>query len=373
VLRARFNDARFFWEFDQRTPLVERVKLLENVTFQKDLGSYAKKSERVRELAISLAGKVLEKKGAVDVDALDAASRLAKTDLTTELVKEFTELQGIIGGLYAKSQGISEVAADAIYDQYLPSSAKDSIPRNTEGLLLGLADRMDTITGMFGLGMEPTGSKDPFALRRAANAVVRILAESNLTLTLTDLFSEANVNPQISGKLDTFFRERIEFYLREVRGNSYDVVAAVMLAGANGLSDAVARAEAVTKARGSEDFLAVCSAFKRMKNIVAQAAEKDDLPAETTIEASAAHPAELALNTKAGVVGQQVKEFAERLDYVSALDAIATLRPEIDSFFDAVMVMDTDVAVRHRRLLMLQRLIRTFSGIADFSEIVTAG
>jgi glycyl-tRNA synthetase beta chain len=159
VLRARFNDARFFWEFDQRVPLVERVKLLENVTFQKDLGSYAAKSERVWVVAAKLAGVVASMGTAVDTDALDVAVRLAKTDLTAELVKEFTELQGVIGGLYAKAQGVSQTASDAIYDQYTPASMDDGVPRSVEGALLGIADRADTIAGMFGLGWSLRGRK----------------------------------------------------------------------------------------------------------------------------------------------------------------------------------------------------------------------
>ncbi|HVG27585.1 MAG TPA: glycine--tRNA ligase subunit beta, partial [Acidobacteriaceae bacterium] len=171
VLRARFNDARFFWEFDQRTPLRDRLPLLEKVTFQKELGSYAAKTERVRALAAKLAGMVSTRGGQVDAAAVDEAATLAKTDLTTELVKEFTELQGVVGGLYARAQGMRPAVAEAIYDQYLPGGAGDALPRAAEGAVLGLADRADTLAGMFGLGMEPTGSKDPFALRRAANAV----------------------------------------------------------------------------------------------------------------------------------------------------------------------------------------------------------
>ena len=148
--------------------------------------------------------------------ALDEAALLAKADLTTELVKEFTELQGIIGGLYAKAQGISRLAADAIYDQYLPASASDAIPRSPEGCVLGVADRIDTIAGMFSLGMEPTGSKDPFALRRAANAIVKILAESALPLKLSDVLLAATPTPEVSARLYVFFAERIDFYLREV-------------------------------------------------------------------------------------------------------------------------------------------------------------
>jgi glycyl-tRNA synthetase beta chain len=375
VLRARFNDARFFWEFDQRTPLVERVKLLENVTFQKQLGSYAAKSDRVRALAEVLAAKVQANGGIVDVNALEKAAVFAKTDLTTELVKEFTELQGIIGGLYARSEGFGAVVADAIYDQYLPASAKDPIPRSFEGALLGLADRIDTITGMFFLGMEPTGSKDPFALRRAANAVVRILAESSLPITLTDIFFESNIPNNISGKLDAFFKERIEFYLRDVRGHSYDVVAAVMMPGATGLSDVVARAEAVSSMRGSEDFLAVSAAFKRMKNILAQAKEKGfldekvDPPTTTAVVASS----QQELSSAAAQVTETYWSLAAKREYVAALELMATLRPQIDAFFDQVMVMDENPYVRHSRLNLLRNLVDNFSRIADFSEIVVAG
>ena len=276
VLRARFNDARFFWEFDQRVPLVERVTLLENVTFQKDLGSYAAKTERVRGVAAALAGLVSSRGLVLDNGALDEAAKLAKTDLTSELVKEFTELQGVVGGLYARAQGFPAAVGDAIYDQYLPKSMEDAVPRTVEGALLAIADKADTIAGMFGLGLEPTGSKDPFALRRAANGIVKILAESAVALpmTLGDVADAATKDEAVRVKVEVFFAERLEFYLREAKGQAYDVVKAVLEVGANDVRDAVARAEAVTAVRGSDDFVAVSAAFKRMKNILAQAEEK---------------------------------------------------------------------------------------------------
>src|ERR1035438_10057103 len=171
VLRARFKDARFFWEVDQKTPLANRVKSLKNVTFQKELGSYHWKTEANKRVALELAAMARMENNcpAIDTNALATASELAKTDLTTELVKEFTELQGIIGGLYAKAQGLGETVAKAIYDQYTPSSTDDAIPETTEGQLLGLADRIQTITAMFGIGSAPTGSKHPFPPRRASN------------------------------------------------------------------------------------------------------------------------------------------------------------------------------------------------------------
>jgi glycyl-tRNA synthetase beta chain len=370
VLRARFNDARFFWEFDQRVPLVERVKLLEHVTFQKDLGSYAAKSVRVRELSGRLADLAAGRGFVVNHNALFDAATLAKTDLTAELVKEFTELQGEVGGLYAKAQGLSEKTADAIYDHYRPESMEAPIARTSEGQLLAIADKADTIAGMFRLGLEPTGSKDPFALRRAANGIVKTLAESAVPLLLSEISKAAE---SFDGKMVAFFAERLEFYLREAKGQAYDVVTAVLAAGGDDVRDAVARAEAVTAVRGSEDFAAVSAAFKRMKNILAQAKEKGDLPEQDAPEASFAHAAEMALNTQAEVVGERVKKLADQRDYLTALEAIATLRPQVDTFFKEVMVMDPDRNVRLRRLVMLQRIVRTFSGIADFSEIVVAG
>jgi glycyl-tRNA synthetase beta chain len=370
VLRARFNDARFFWEFDQRTPLTERVKLLENVTFQKDLGSYAAKSERVRSLAAQLAKIASSRGAAVDASAVDEAAKLAKTDLTTELVKEFTELQGVIGGLYAKAQGVSATVADAIYDQYLPASAKDAIPRSAEGALLGLADRIDTISGMFALGMEPTGSKDPFALRRAANSVVRILAESGLPLTLADVLGVAQSKPEVAAKLQAFFAERIEFYLREGRGQAYDVVKAVVAAGAEDLRDAVARAEAVTAVRGGEDFIAVSAAFKRMKNILDQAQAKGESIPMSVNTALLSDVSEKALESTGGRVASDVEALRAKRQYGEALTQVASLRPVVNEFFERVMVMAPEADIRANRLALLARTIADFSRIADFSEIV---
>ena len=376
VLRARFNDARFFWEFDQRVPLTERVKLLEKVTFQKDLGSYAAKTERVCKLAASLAGLVESRGSKVNEAALGEAARLAKTDLTTELVKEFTELQGQVGGLYARAQGYSAAVSDAIYDQYLPKSMEDWVPRTVEGALLALADKVDTIVGMFGLGLEPTGSKDPFALRRAANGIVKILAEGEpaLPLTLGDVVDAASPDETVRTSVEIFFAERLEFYLREAKGQAYDVVKAVLAVGANDVRDAVARAEAVTAVRGSEDFAAVSAAFKRMKNILAQAAEKGildyrgDLPKQVSVD-----PAQTALSAATTQVWESYHKFSEDREYISALQRIATLRPQIDLFFEKVMVMVDDEYDRWTRLMLLRNLVDNFSKIADFSEIVTSG
>jgi glycyl-tRNA synthetase beta chain len=377
VLRARFNDARFFWEFDQRTPLVQRGELLSKVTFQKDLGSYLQKTARVDRLITSLVDITDARGYVVDKQALIDAAMLSKADLTTELVKEFTELQGEVGGLYARAQGFSPAVVDAIYDQYRPTSMKDRVPRTVEGAMLALADKADTIAGMFKLGLEPTGTKDPFALRRAANGVVKILAEAEpaLPLTLGDVADAATADEAVRRKVGVFFAERLEFYLREAKGQAYDVVKAVLAAGANDVRDSVARAEAVTAVRGSDDFVAVSAAFKRMKNILAQAGERGYL--ETKVEPPShgleVDPSQSALHAAAQGIAERFQALAAGHEYVAALELIASLRPQIDLFFEKVMVMVEDPYVRWTRLSLLQGLVENFSKIADFSEIVTQG
>jgi glycyl-tRNA synthetase beta chain len=318
----------------------------------------------------------------VEMGALDEAARLAKTDLTTELVKEFTELQGIVGGLYALAQGAGTAVADAIYDQYKPAGMDDRVPRSVEGALLGMADRADTIAGMFGLGMEPTGSKDPFALRRAANGVVKILAECGLPLKLREVAeAAAGERADIAERMMLFLAERVEFYLREVRGQAYDVVKAVMAAGSDDVPDAIARAEAVTAARGTGgeadtaagDFTAVSAAFKRMKNILLQAREKGIEAAPRVDDSLLLEPGEVGLAERSADLATRVAELRERRDYRRALEEVAALRPQVDAFFDEVMVMAPEAELRANRLALLQRVLGDFSGIADFSEIVAAG
>jgi glycyl-tRNA synthetase beta chain len=369
VLRARFKDARFFWDFDQKTPLADRVDSLKNVTFQKELGSYYWKTEAnlavVRELAAAVKAAGVK----FDEAALLKAVELAKTDLTTELVKEFTELQGIIGGLYARAQGLSERTALAIYEQYVPASTEDNIPLSVEGQLLGLADRIQTVMAMFGIGAAPTGSKDPFALRRAANAIVKLLAESELPLTLADVVGAGGADGANQEQVAAFLRERLSFYLKDVRGFAYDVVSAVLAAGADDVRDAIARAEALTAARESADFAAISAAFKRIKNILRQAEEKGFAVQADSGVVLSAEARQLA--DAAAALAPQVAKLREQRAYGEALASIATLRPVVDAFFDKVMVLDPDAAVRGANLSLIGGVLRGFSGVADFSEIVT--
>jgi glycyl-tRNA synthetase beta chain len=369
VLRARFKDARFFWDFDQKTPLAKRVESLKAVTFQKVLGSYHWKTEANLAVTRALAAAVKAAGVHFDESALLKAVALAKTDLTTELVKEFTELQGVIGGLYARVQGLGERVALAIYSQYTPASTEDEIPPSIEGQLLGLADRIQTITAMFGIGAAPTGSKDPFALRRAANATVKILAESELPLTVGAVLDASGAEGANREQVAAFLRERLHFYLKDVRGVAYDVVNAVLAAEADDVRDAIARAEALTAARESSDFVAISIAFKRIKNILRQAEEKG-----FAVEAAGGvilSPEAQQLADAAAALAPEVAKLRERRAYGEALALIATLRPAVDAFFDKVMVLDPDPAVRGAHLGLIASVLSGFSGIADFSEIVT--
>ncbi|HXM67466.1 MAG TPA: glycine--tRNA ligase subunit beta [Candidatus Acidoferrum sp.] len=394
VLRARFNDARFFWQTDQKKSLLERLELLRQVTFQKDLGSYYDKTQRVQRLCSWLSELIKQGGLAVRPGVIHKAACLAKGDLTTELVKEFTELQGIVGGLYARVQELDHslpeptrlAIADAVYDHYKPESTEDDVPRSMEGAVLSIGDKADTIAGMFGLGLVPTGSKDPFALRRQANAIVKVIAEKKLPLPLSEMLRDARAGYQGSeaeGKfvgddkfdesMRTFFRERLEFYLKDVLGYSYDVVKAVLASGSDDVVDVLARAEAVKQVLHMPEFVAIGAACKRMRNILRQAAEKGVEPAphfESSVN-SAAEEKNLAafLETYAG----KIEAYRKKKEYREALMLLSTARDRVDAFFDKVMVMVEDQKVRENRLALLRTLLKEFSTIADFSEIVSEG
>lgn len=385
VLRARFNDARFFWDTDQKVPLTSRVEMLKAVTFQKDLGSYAAKTDRMLKLVENLCGALAKAGLEIDVSAAQQAAKLAKTDLTTELVKEFTELQGIIGGLYAKAQGLPQAVADAIYDQYKPESMEDSVPSTLEGAVLSIADKADSIAGMFALGLLPSGSKDPFALRRQANGIVKTIAEHKLPVNLSRLLADARAGYQGSDAekkftssgdsytqaVSSFFRERLEFYLRDSLGLAYDVVNAALAADAEDVVDAVARAQAVAKVRPSDDFESISIAFKRMKNILRQAAENQRRVADPFQASALKDPEEKKLAAMIPQIANSVQAFRAARQYESALTEISKLRPAVDAFFDKVMVMVEDDELRANRLGLLKSLVQEFSSLADFSEIVT--
>jgi glycyl-tRNA synthetase beta chain len=340
VLRARFNDARFFWETDQKKSLQDRKQDLAHVTFQAKLGSYLEKTERNIALVRELGGNVQAQR----------AAELLKCDLTTELVKEFTELQGVVGGLYARAQGEPAEVWQAIYDQYKPESMEDTIPRHRTGQIVAAADKLDTLRGCFRAGLIPTGSRDPFALRRAAQGVVKILVEGRLELPLLELIRGDQA-------LITFFEDRVKFYFKDIRGFKYDEVNAAMAAGWNSLVDLEARLMRIQSLRATPDFEPLAASFKRIRNILEQA----------LFEGGGAVDAGLL---EAGPERDLYDEYL-RISGQPIENAIARLRPKVDLFFDKVLVNAPDAHIRLNRLTLLNTLLREFSSIADFSEIVT--
>lgn len=352
VLRARFNDARFFWQMDQHKSLAARVDDLANVTFQAKLGSYLEKTQR----NTALAGELARLAG-LDPTPVERAATLLKADLTTEMVKEFTELQGVVGGLYAQAQGEPEEVWRAIYDHYKPVSMEDSIPSTVPGRIVALADKLDTLRGCFGVGLMPTGSKDPFALRRAAQGVVRILVEGKLEFPLSALAGN-------DAQLREFLLDRIRYYFREVRGFAYDEVNAVLATGPQNLPDMEARLKALKAVRPTENFEPLAASFKRIQNILRQAAFEGSGSAD---EALVEPGPERTLFDEF----ERVRDAAGQTEYLPALQAIASLRPAVDLFFDKVLVNAPDPKVRRNRLTLLNGILTEFSTIADFSEIVT--
>ncbi len=337
VLKARFNDARFFWEVDQKKKLADRVADLSHVTFQAKLGSYLEKTYRVVKLVKELGG---------DEDAQRAAL-LSKADLTTEMVKEFTDLQGIVGGLYAKVQNEPKAVSQAIYEHYKPLSMEDSIPSTTAGQILAIADKLDNLREFFRIDMVPTGSKDPFALRRAAQGIVKILVEAKLDYPLKSIMD------------NDFMRERVQYYFREIRGFKYDEVNAVMASEIGTLSNIEERLNWVARLRPTPDFEPMAASFKRINNILKQAAFA---PADKI------DPALLEDGPE-----RDLYEAYVLVSFDTLADSIATLRPVVDRFFDKVMVNVPDEKLRANRLTLLHHLLLKFSTIADFSEIVTSG
>jgi len=336
VLRARFNDARFFWDQDQKRSLRERVQDLKAVTFHAKLGSYFEKMGRIVGLVKEIGGDRNDEKAAF----------LAKADLTTDMVKEFTDLQGIVGGLYARAQGESEEVAQAIYDHYKPLSMEDAIPSTSGGLVLSLADKWDTLLQCFRAEIIPTGSKDPLGLRRAAQGVVRIIVEGRVKFTF----------PRMQGELTDFMRDRVEYYFRE-HGFAYDEVRACMAAGWTDLLDLEGRLKRVQGVRATPDFEPIAASFKRIKNILRQAGHAEN-----------------------GIIEQHLLEAGPEWELYSEIrrtadqpleSRIGPLRPKVDLFFDKVLVNAPDLELRRNRLALLQNLLTEFSTLADFSEIVT--
>jgi len=380
VLRARFADARFFWESDQKTKLGDILPKLQKVTYESRLGSYFDKVERVRSIARWLTEQWYNL-GMVQAHVADAdrAAELAKCDLATEMVREFTELQGVVGGLYARAQGEAEEVADAIYDHYRPVGLDDPIPRNLTGCAVALADKLDSIVGCFSVGVVPTGSSDPYALRRAALGIVKIILEKKVFVSLPLAIGAASkallshpprksVTAEQEAQVLEFLLERARFVLREKSGYAYDEVNAVLRAGSDDLVDVEKRLRALKSIRKSKNFEPLAVSFKRIRKIL----EKANLPEgelqhvnQGLFEKDAEKELYAAVRKAAGKVGDDKRAGK----YQEALEEIAGLRKVVDQFFVDVMVMAEDEAVRKNRLALLAELLREFTTIADFSEL----
>ena len=380
VLRARFADARFFWEADQECRLADILPKLQKVTYESRLGSYFDKVERIRAIARWLAEQWYNR-GMVQSHVADAdrAAELAKCDLATEMVREFTELQGIVGGLYARAQGEPDAVADAVYDHYRPVGLEDPIPRNLTGCALALADKFDSIVGCFSVGVVPTGSSDPYALRRAALGIVKIILERKVPVSLSLTIGAAAkallthppkkaVTAQLEAQVLEFILDRARFVLREVSGYGYDEVNAILHAGFDDLVDVEKRLRALKVIRKSRNFEPLAVSFKRIRKILEKAnvaAEELHHVNKDLFEKGAEKELHAAVRKAAGKVSEDKR--AGR--YQEALEEIAGLRKVVDQFFVDVMVMAEDEAVRRNRLALLAELLREFTTIADFSEL----
>ena len=396
VLTARFRDAEFFWNADQKTPLPNRAPMLDKVTYQAKLGSYGDKVRRMKSIAGNMCVSLEDSGLMTPTQTLEVlrAVELSKCDLTTQMVQEFTELQGIVGGLYAKAQGEPEEIAVAIYDHYLPLGAEGKSPRNLIGALVSLADKIDNVVAGLAVGNEPTGSSDPFALRRQANGALKVILENSLPFNLNKVvktsidsleaqFSESGPESpllcpdykwrkdpeEVRVRVRDFFAERLRYYFESVRGFRYDTVRAVVAAGVDYPADTQARAEAMEALRGGEDFEALSAAAKRIRNILAKSATAADWQAGEVAPELLTEPQERELYDAYGRVAGEVDRERAGRDYRRALEEISTLRPAVDRFFDKVLVMAEDREVRQNRLRLLKKLDELFSGIADFAEI----
>jgi glycyl-tRNA synthetase beta chain len=370
VLRARLADARFFVEEDRKAPLADRLQKLESVVFQSKLGTMGAKVRRLQANAHALA-----QQAGADADVCVEAARLCKTDLETLIVYEFPELQGQMGRWYALREGLDPAIADAIRDHYRPQGADDVVPDQSVGAVVAVADRIDTLVGCFGIGLVPSGSADPFALRRAALGIIRIALEGPIDIDLRQLIEQAygayegdaDLAPadEVRALLDDFFRGRIRGMLKDPHGG--DVVDACLGAwDGRSLQDLRTRIEAVSELGTAPEFEALAIAFKRAFNITKESARGPIDPA--LLEAGA----ESALAERFGTVRDQIRQATSERRYTDALKLVAKeLGAPIDRFFDEVFVMVDDAPIRENRLRLLGEIADTVNGIAHFHQLGT--
>jgi glycyl-tRNA synthetase beta chain len=370
VLNARLADARFFYQEDIKETLESRLLKLERLSFQDRLGDYRQKTSRLEELAETIAHVV----GRPDtVATVRAAARLSKADLTTHMVKEFTDLQGIVGGIYARREGYPDSVWKAIYDHYRPTSGADDPPRESAGAIVSLADRFDTLAGLFRIGLVPTGSKDPYGLRRAALGAVSIILVQRWRLDWRMVLRKAHAlypadlpgadADQVLAELAQFFADRLRNLL-ERRGHPYDEIAAVLKVGLWDFADAADRAKALSQARRETNFRSLVLAFKRIRNILGE--EHPALPSPDLYR----EDAERALAGDFLQASQTIEQLAGRRRYREAMETIASIAPSLDRFFVEVLVNCPEENLRRNRLALLASIQKEFSRLVDFSEVV---
>jgi glycyl-tRNA synthetase beta chain len=384
VLAARLADAKFFFDEDRKAKLQARVKKLDGVTFHQKLGTMAQKQQRVRKLAGFIVSS-LQPQDAKLKDVCERAADLCKADLLTGVVGEFPELQGIMGGEYAKHDGESDAVSQAIREQYLPRSIEGELPRTVAGQVLSLADRLDSIAAFFHVGLIPTGSEDPFALRRNATAIVRILLEGNLRINLGQLIDSARnhvIEDGFKGAQDSeqqgrrrmteFIFERVRHYGRMVHQLRDDVIEAVLKPAhdkALNLVDFMLRMKALESVTTKPEFDPLIVGFKRAHRLV----EKEQWDRKPVDLARFDHPTESSLYQATAEERGKMIAAMNRGDYGQALDGLVRLKPTIDAFFTAVMVNAEDPIVRSNRLSLLKEVDDLFMSFADFSQIVVQG
>ena len=367
VLRARFSDARHFWDLDRRTPLADRVAALDGVTFHAKLGSQGARVRRI----VALARQVAPYVGA-DAELAGRAALLAKADLTTGMVGEFPELQGVMGGYYARHDGEDVRVADAVREHYGPKGPADPVPSEPVAVAVALADKLDQLAAFFAVGEVPTGSGDPFALRRAALGVIRTVRENRLRVPLLALFGAAGGGlpaPVPGAALLAFIAERLRVQLR-AEGARHDVLAAVFAAGADDdITRLLARTDAVAAFLATPDGANLLTASRRAANIL-RIEDKRDGPHDGPVDpALLALPEEQALAAALDAAEPAVRHSIEGERYAAAMTALAALRPTLDAFFDKVTVNAPNAALRRNRLRLLARVPAAMGRAADFSQI----
>jgi glycyl-tRNA synthetase beta chain len=371
VLRARLADASFFFEEDKKVPLENRVESLKKVVFHTLLGTSHKKVMRFRKLAVKIASKI---KPSVKKN-VDRAALLAKADLESLMVGEFSELQGIMGREYALLAGEKPEIASAIYEHYLPVVAGGDLPETDEGAIVGIADKMDTIVGFFAVGIPPTGTADPYALRRQALGVINIILSKGYALSLHFLIDEtlASLKDVLKKTAEEIKQDVLEFFKGRLQnqlisqGYAYDTVDAVLSTDIDDFVQTIEKIKALQSFRQNPEFEPISIAFKRVDNIL-----KDFHNGQVDVNLLV-HEAEIKLFSSFDSIKTRVEKGIAEKDFHAALNKLAALRTPVDNFFDHVMVMDKDEKIRFNRLSLLAEISDLFHKVADFSKIVTAG